>query len=130
MAIDSYNLCHAWYPKIYFLHKQSKKIPGKAEFFVAGVNCVQLNSKYKLCQETKNIFNVSNQNVHTTFFPEEYGNEEVNSYENLKYITEPYSLFTIDFNSCDEVMGMLNRQRPHNSIFNPTVDDETNMLVG
>lgn len=68
--------------------------------------------------------------MHTTFFPEEYGNEEVNSYENLKYITEPYSLFTIDFNSCDEVMGMLNRQRPHNSIFNPTVDDETNMLVG
>ncbi|CAB3221105.1 unnamed protein product [Arctia plantaginis] len=121
------SLCHAWDN---FLHKQSTIIPGKAEFFVAGVNCVQLNNKYKLCQQTKNILNISHQNVHTTYSAEAYGSEDINLYEDLKYTSEPHSLFTIDFKSRDEVIEMLKKQRPYNAVFNPTVNDEINMIVG
>lgn len=124
------SLCHAWEN---LLQQNSKIIPGRAEYFVAGVKCDELDKKYKLCRETKYFLNVPNMNVHTTtYFGETYYSEDVHLYDNLKYISEPQSLFKIDFNNYHDVHEKLYNHciEPYKAEITATEDCEMNMVIG
>uniref|UniRef100_A0A2A4J9I0 Uncharacterized protein n=1 Tax=Heliothis virescens TaxID=7102 RepID=A0A2A4J9I0_HELVI len=122
------SICHAWEN---LLQENTRVIPGRAEYFVTAISCEELNRKYKLCLSTKDVLNVSNMNVHTTtYFGETYYGEDVDLYDNLTYMTEPQSLFTIDFNNYHDVCEKLYRQEPYTARLTANQDGEMNMVVG
>ncbi|CAH0600187.1 unnamed protein product [Chrysodeixis includens] len=122
------SLCHAWEN---LLHSESRVIPGRAEYFVAGVQCEELNKKFKLNGETKAILNVGHMEVHTaTYFGETYYSDDVGLFKNLKYISEPQPLFTIDFNDHFDVHDKLYTQDAFTADLKATSDGDMNLVVG
>ncbi|KAJ8733725.1 hypothetical protein PYW07_014276 [Mythimna separata] len=122
------SVCHAWEN---LLQSNSKIIPGKAEFFVAGIHCEELNKTYKLCLDTKIILDVAHMNVHTTTHGgETYYSEDVNTYENVKYMSEPQSLLSIDFNNYHDVCEKLHKKKLYVAKLTAKEDGEINMVIG
>lgn len=122
------SICYAWENLLY---SGSKVIPGRAEYFIVGANFNDLNKKYKLCQNIKNVLNVSNMNVHTTTYcGEAYYSEDVDLYDDFKYVSEPQSLFTVDFNNYHDVRQTIYQREHYNVSLTATEDTEINMIIG
>lgn len=122
------SISHAWEN---LLQDNSKVIPGKAEFFIIGVHSQQLAKKYRLCHDTKTILNVVHMNVHTTTcYDETYCSEDINLYKDLKYISEPQSLLSINFNNYNDVREKLHRREPYIAKLTAKEDGEINMVIG
>ncbi|XP_014354742.2 protein arginine N-methyltransferase 9 [Papilio machaon] len=120
-------LLHAWN---YLIDVGGKVIPGRAEFFVAGVNCNYLNLKYQLGQGIKTLLNIPTANVHMMSNDETYDCEDVHSFKDLKYMTEEHSLIKIDFNNYDDIQDKLYRSEPFNIDLIATQDGEINCMIG
>ncbi|CAH3859982.1 unnamed protein product [Pieris brassicae] len=120
-------LHHAWKN---LLFENAKVLPSSAEFFVIGVQCNELINKYQLCKATKDILNVPFLNTHILLNDESYDCEDIQSYKTLKYITEPKSVTTIDFNDINNIEDKLNNSEPTIVQMTVTQDGEVNSFIG
>lgn len=121
-------MSHAWE---YLISVVGRVIPSKAEFFIMGANSDYLNRRYQLCSSIKSILNVSTLNVHVITDQETYDCEDVHLLEeDIKYLTEPQSVVTIDFNNPPEIQDMMKRTEPYEIELKVTSNGVINAYIG
>ncbi|CAG9782696.1 unnamed protein product [Diatraea saccharalis] len=119
-------LAHAWE---YFAIPTSQIIPNKAEFFVIAAKSEYLNKKYHLSSEVKKWLEIT-LDAHLLTDDESYDCEDVDLLKDLKYMSEPQSLFKIDFNDYLDIQEMLSRSEPYSVQLTTTEDGEIHFFIG
>lgn len=120
-------LMHAW-PTL--LHKQARIIPHSAEFFISGAQCNNLNMKYQMSSQAKTTLNLENENIHVLALDETYDCEDVHLQRNIKYLTDPQSVLTVNFNDLKDVEMHLNRTEPYGVDLKVIHDGTMNIVIG
>lgn len=121
------SLIHAWENMI---NDDGRVIPNKAEFFIIGAKCDFLNGRYQLCSSIKSTLKIPTLNVHVLTFDETYDCEDVHLYgDDIKYMTEPQSLIQVDFNSCQELKDLI--EKDHYTVEAIALESgEINTIIG
>lgn len=123
------NLRTAWEKK---LAEYGLVVPGRADFYVAGANCDQIQRKYQVSTNAKTFLKVEDLFLHkeVTCSGESYQGEDISSYRNFKFLTRETLVFQIDFNSYNDIVQKIAAVVPDNAYLTVAKSGEVNVLVG
>ncbi|CAH0406199.1 unnamed protein product [Chilo suppressalis] len=119
-------LAHAWE---YFTIPNSQVIPNKAEFFIIPAKSEYLDKKYRLTPDVRKWLQITH-DVHLLTEDESYDCEDVSLLKDLKYMSEPQSLFKVDFNDYRDIQEMLSRSEPYTVELTVKEDGVINFFIG
>ncbi|CAK1548744.1 unnamed protein product [Leptosia nina] len=120
-------LSYAWKN---LLCENARVLPQSAEFFVVGVNCKELLSKYQLCHNAKELLKIMQYNIHAHMEEESYDCEDINSFETLKFITEDTAVVKVDFCDSNHIEDKLHNTEPYITHLTVTQDGELTNFIG
>ncbi|GBP89913.1 Protein arginine N-methyltransferase 9 [Eumeta japonica] len=113
----------------HLMAKNARIIPSRAEFFVAGAKCDSLSFKYRLNPSALEFLAIAGHNVQIVT-TDPYDSEDIQFFEDLKYVTEPTSLFKVNFNNLEDMQEKLGSGEPYEASFYAKENSEINIIIG
>ncbi|XP_072935571.1 protein arginine N-methyltransferase 9-like [Epargyreus clarus] len=111
------------------LQEKGRVLPIGGEFFIRGIKCDSLMTRYYLNNKIKALLNIPLE-TNIMLSNDLYDSVDVPLYEDLLYMTDPESVLKIDFNNAKDLETKLSQVVDYNIKLNPLMSGEISTIVG